>query len=119
MQDVCLNIFQNQITILLGHNGAGKTTTMSILTGMLPPTKGTAIINGYDIRTDMQKIRHGLGLCPQHNILFDNFTVYEHLYFYGQLKGISKSEIENEINKYINLLGFEDKVCIKGCNVLV
>ena len=43
----------------------------SILTGLFPPTEGTAYIHGKDIRTDMDDIRHNLGTCPQHNVLFD------------------------------------------------
>lgn len=43
----------------------------SILTGLFPPTSGTALINGYDIRTDMDSIRTYLGMCPQHNVLFN------------------------------------------------
>ncbi|KAK2567067.1 ATP-binding cassette sub-family A member 2 [Acropora cervicornis] len=58
-----------KITSFLGHNGAGKTTTMSILTGLFPPTEGTAYIYGCDIRMDMDKIRRSLGMCPQHNVL--------------------------------------------------
>ena len=69
-----LNLYEGQITSFLGHNGAGKTTTMSILTGLFPPTAGTAYIYGCDIRNDMDKIRRSLGMCPQHNVLFDRFV---------------------------------------------
>lgn len=71
MNGLALNLYEGQITSFLGHNGAGKTTTMSILTGLFPPTSGTAFIYGEDIRFDMDNIRHNLGLCPQHNVLFD------------------------------------------------
>ena len=81
-----LEIYQGQITALLGHNGAGKTTTMSILTGLFTPTGGTAIINGNNILTDMDLIRDSLGICPQHNILFGRLTVREHLTFFIRLK---------------------------------
>jgi ABC-type proline/glycine betaine transport system ATPase subunit len=64
----------------------GKTTTMSILTGLFPPSSGTAYINGYSILTDMERIRDSLGLCPQHNVLFDKLTVREHLKFFVNLK---------------------------------
>lgn len=46
----------------------------SILTGLFPPSTGTAIINGMDIRYQMDGIRQQLGLCPQHNILFDRYV---------------------------------------------
>ncbi|KAG5683919.1 hypothetical protein PVAND_013177 [Polypedilum vanderplanki] len=106
-----LNIYEDQITILLGHNGAGKSTTMSMLTGLFPPTSGTAYINGHDIRSDLNSVRGSLGLCPQHNVLFNELTVREHIIFFTKLKGIKdKQEIEQEIRKYVNLLGLGPKM---------
>ncbi|KAF2898000.1 hypothetical protein ILUMI_08174 [Ignelater luminosus] len=109
VKDLSLNMYKDQITVLLGHNGAGKTTTMSMLTGMFPPTSGTAIVGGYDIRKDMTRVRESLGLCPQHNILFDELTVREHLYFYSRLKGLGRNLVEDEINKYVDLLELQPK----------
>ena len=86
MDGLSLQMYKGQITALLGHNGAGKTTTMSILTGLFTPTSGSAHINGKSILTDMDAIRESLGLCPQHNVLFDRLTVQEHLEFFINLK---------------------------------
>ncbi|CAO1386925.1 unnamed protein product [Diamesa serratosioi] len=106
-----LNMFEDQITVLLGHNGAGKTTTMSMLTGMFPPTAGTAYIDGKDIRYDIDEIRSSLGLCPQHNVLFNELTVKEHFIFFSRLKGINNTNAINaEINKYVNLLELAPKL---------
>lgn len=58
---------------------------ISHYTGFLPPTSGTAYINGYNIRTNLETIRASLGLCPQHNVLFDTLTVKEHLMFFAQV----------------------------------
>lgn len=55
------------------------------LPGLFPPSSGRAYINGYDICQDMALIRRSLGLCPQHDVLFDNLTVREHLLFYAQV----------------------------------
>ncbi|CAL1544560.1 unnamed protein product [Lymnaea stagnalis] len=102
-----LNMYEGQITALLGHNGAGKTTTMSMLTGFYPPTSGTAMINGYDIRGEISEVRSSLGLCPQHDVLFDNLTVEEHVIFFGMLKGVPKSDIlaqSSEMLKDMELL---------------
>ncbi len=85
-------MYKGQITALLGHNGAGKTTTMSILTGLFTPTTGNAYINGYSVLTEMDLIRRSLGICPQHNVLFDRLTVYEHLAFFSMLK-VSTSNV--------------------------
>ncbi|CAB4007510.1 ATP-binding cassette sub-family A member 3-like [Paramuricea clavata] len=103
------NMFKGQITSLLGHNGAGKTTTMSILTGLFPPSSGTAYINGYSILTDMERIRDSLGLCPQHNVLFDKLTVREHLKFFVNLKGKFGPEAEQEIDSMIVDIQLADK----------
>ena len=55
------------------------------ITGFLEPSGGTAIVNGYDIQTDIANVRKTLGLCPQHNILFDQLTVEEHLKFFAKV----------------------------------
>uniref|UniRef100_A0A673D0D2 P-type phospholipid transporter n=1 Tax=Sphaeramia orbicularis TaxID=375764 RepID=A0A673D0D2_9TELE len=104
-----VDFYENQITSFLGHNGAGKTTTMSILTGLFPPTSGTAIINGYDIHTDMDRIRMYLGMCPQHNVLFNELTVEEHIYFYARLKGRSREEVKVEMDQMIKDVGLPHK----------
>ncbi|CAL8346561.1 unnamed protein product [Merluccius merluccius] len=106
-----LNIafYEGQITSLLGHNGAGKTTTMSILTGLYPPTSGTAFINGRDIRTEMDEIRTSLGMCPQHNILFSHLTVEEHILFYSLLKGRSLEDAQREVESMLDDLELPHK----------
>ena len=50
--------------------------------GLFPPTSGTAYINDYDIRTNIDDVRHSLGMCPQYDLLFEELTVEEHLYFF-------------------------------------
>lgn len=109
-----LNMYEDQITVLLGHNGAGKTTTMSMLTGMISPTSGTAIVNGKDIRRDINAVRSSIGLCPQHNILFDDLTVREHIDFFSRLKGLEKKDVEREVEKYVRLLKLENKIDAKA-----
>uniref|UniRef100_A0A8B9KP77 ABC transporter domain-containing protein n=1 Tax=Astyanax mexicanus TaxID=7994 RepID=A0A8B9KP77_ASTMX len=104
-----LDFYQDHITSFLGHNGAGKTTTMSILTGLFAPTSGTAYVNGFDIRRDMDTIRKKLGMCPQHNVLFNELTVEEHIYFYARLKGRSSGEVKQEIEQMIKDVGLPHK----------
>lgn len=87
-----IDIYEGQITALLGHNGAGKTTTMSIITGMIGATSGKVLINKEDIRYNMNKVRSSLGLCPQQNLQFTDLTVLEHLAFFAMLKGLSRSQ---------------------------
>lgn len=65
---------------MLGHNGAGKTTTMSIISGIIPKTEGTISVNGEE---NINKYRHKIGYCPQHNIILPYFTCLEHFVFFG------------------------------------
>lgn len=53
--------------------------------GLLPPTSGTALVNGHDIRTALHRVHDSLGICPQHDILFDQLTVREHLTFFTKV----------------------------------
>uniref|UniRef100_A0A3Q1J7B9 ABC transporter domain-containing protein n=1 Tax=Anabas testudineus TaxID=64144 RepID=A0A3Q1J7B9_ANATE len=104
-----LGFYEGQITSFLGHNGAGKTTTMSILTGLFPPTSGTAYILGRDIRTELSTIRQSLGVCPQHNVLFSMLTVEEHIWFYARLKGLSEEQVKGEIEQILQDTGLPHK----------
>ncbi|CAG7785272.1 unnamed protein product, partial [Allacma fusca] len=104
-----IEFYQDQITSFLGHNGAGKTTTISLLTGLFPPTKGTATIYGSDITKDMEGARKNIGVCPQYNILFDKLTVSEHIIFFSGLKGKKQRVTETELNMILNDLGIPGK----------
>ncbi|KAF0293021.1 ATP-binding cassette sub-family A member 3 [Amphibalanus amphitrite] len=108
VNNVSLNMYEGQITALLGHNGAGKTTTMSVLVGLFPASSGTALINGYDIRTEVDEVRASLGICPQHDVLFDELTVAEHIRFFCTLKGYD-GDYREEIDNMLNILQLEDK----------
>uniref|UniRef100_A0A8P0PI43 ATP binding cassette subfamily A member 17 n=2 Tax=Canis lupus familiaris TaxID=9615 RepID=A0A8P0PI43_CANLF len=109
VKGLTMNLYQGQITVLLGHNGAGKTTMCCMLTGVLAPSSGWVYINGYDISCNVAQIRKSMGWCPQHDILFDNFTVAEHLYFYARLKGLSCHKCPEEVQRMLHVLGLEDK----------
>uniref|UniRef100_K3WG92 ABC transporter domain-containing protein n=1 Tax=Globisporangium ultimum (strain ATCC 200006 / CBS 805.95 / DAOM BR144) TaxID=431595 RepID=K3WG92_GLOUD len=110
VKGLSLKLYEGQITCLLGHNGAGKTTLMSMLTGMLPPTSGTAWVNGYSITKDMGRIRQSLGYCPQHSVLYPELTVEEHLRFYGHVKGLHDPvALSLEVKKKIEEVGLTEK----------
>ena len=81
------------------HNGAGKTTTINMLTGMLPITSGDAYVFGHSAKYDMSSIREIMGICPQHDILWDQLTGKEHLQLFAGLKGMNPAEIQEEALK--------------------
>ncbi|XP_019327449.1 PREDICTED: ATP-binding cassette sub-family A member 13 [Aptenodytes forsteri] len=100
VKDLSLTFHRGQITALLGPNGAGKTTVISLLTGLYPPSSGTIIINGKDIRSDLAAIRTELGVCPQYDVLFNILTVREHLLLYGSVKapGWTKERLNQQVS---------------------
>ncbi|OQR71608.1 ATP-binding cassette sub-family A member 1-like [Tropilaelaps mercedesae] len=110
VNDLSLDLYANQITMLLGHNGAGKTTAMNILTGLFAPSEGEVYINGFNVRKETRKARAGVGLCLQHNVLFNELTVYEHLDFFANLKDAPRSTIAGDIQRFLEKLGLTPKV---------
>ena len=92
-------MYNGQIFALLGHNGAGKTTALSMLTGLLSSTSGQCEVFGHDLFNDMTNVRRFLGVCPQHNVLFDLLTPEEHLDIFCDFKGVDKKTKKEEIKK--------------------
>ena len=109
VDSISLRMFEEQITVLLGHNGAGKSTTMSMMVGLFPSSSGDVKINGHSVTTDLEGARQSLGLCPQFDVLWDMLTVREHLYFFGRLKGMSGAALTKEIDSYLKDLDLETK----------
>ncbi|KAF5734705.1 ABC transporter A family member 7 [Tripterygium wilfordii] len=99
---------------MLGPNGAGKTSFISMMIGLTKPTAGAAYVEGLDIRTDMEGIYTSMGVCPQHDLLWETLTGREHLLFYGRLKNLKGSELTQAVEeslKSVNLFhgGVADK----------
>ncbi|XP_050379018.1 ABC transporter A family member 7-like isoform X3 [Argentina anserina] len=76
---------------MLGPNGAGKTSFINMMIGLTPSTSGTAFVQGLEINTQMDKIYTSMGVCPQHDLLWETLTGREHLLFYGRLKNLKGS----------------------------
>nr|XP_035141708.2 phospholipid-transporting ATPase ABCA7 isoform X4 [Callithrix jacchus] len=113
LRGLSLDFYQSHITAFLGHNGAGKTTTLSILSGLFPPSGGSAFILGHDVRSSMAAIRPHLGVCPQYNVLFDMLTVGEHIWFYGRLKGLSAAAVGPERDRLLQDVGLVPKQSVQ------
>uniref|UniRef100_K3XDI3 ABC transporter domain-containing protein n=1 Tax=Globisporangium ultimum (strain ATCC 200006 / CBS 805.95 / DAOM BR144) TaxID=431595 RepID=K3XDI3_GLOUD len=109
-----LVMYKDQITCLLGHNGAGKTTLISMLTGMTAPSGGDATFRGMSLNDDMDDIRESLGICFQHDVLFGQLTVEEHLLIFGQIKGYVDEELKAVVENQIREVGLTEKRHVKS-----
>jgi len=110
LDGLTLDIPMGECLGLLGPNGAGKSTLAHLLCGLAEPTSGHATVSGYDIRTDMPSVRTVLGLCPQHEIVWDDLTVAEHLLFYLRLKNVPSNYELYESDRILSSVGlFHDK----------
>ncbi len=109
-----LDLYEGQCSVLLGHNGAGKSTTIAMLTGLVPPTAGEAWVRGKRLTQEMGGIRQDMGLCPQHDTLWDDLTVTEHLELFGTLKGVAAARLKEEVARWIEEVGLGEKAHVEA-----
>ena len=102
-----LEIEQGELFCLLGVNGAGKTTAIKMLTCLTAPTKGEALVGGYSITREPEKVKRIIGVSPQETAVAPNLTVEENLAFIGGIHGFSKEKTGRKIQELTSLLGLE------------
>ena len=89
---------------LLGPNGAGKTTVIRVLTTLLAPTEGRALVAGFDVRTESLSVRASIGYIPQAISVDGALTAYENLDFYGRVTGVPRRERRERIAQAIETM---------------
>lgn len=114
VRGLSLALPQGECFGMLGPNGAGKTSFINMMIGLIKPTSGTAYVEGLNIRTNMDGIYSNMGVCPQHDLLWNTLTGREHLLFYGRLKNLKGSALTQAVEeslKSVNLFngGVADK----------
>jgi len=100
-----LKVKEGEIFGLLGPNGAGKTTTVRMLCCLIKPTTGKAFVGGYEIGEDAMRIREMVGLLPEAPGLYGELSAYRNLEFYAKLYGVSKRKREENIERFLKMLG--------------
>ncbi|GAB5581250.1 ABC-type organic anion transporter ABCA8 isoform X5 [Prionailurus iriomotensis] len=103
LRNLSFDIYEGQITALLGHSGTGKSTLMNILCGLCPPSDGFASIYGHRVSEidEMFEARKMIGFCPQLDIHFDVLTVEENLSILASIKGIPANNVIQEVQKVL------------------
>ena len=87
-----LTVEQGELLAFLGPNGAGKTTTIRMLTGLIQPTEGSAVIDGYDVVREPLAVKERVGVVPQRSNLYAELSLRDNLIFCGKLYGLSRRQ---------------------------
>jgi len=107
VKGVNVKMFDSQIFVMLGHNGAGKSTVISMLTGLIEKSQGEAKCYDVDLFEEMDEVREFMGVCPQHDVLFDYLTPREHLDIFYDFKGGNPETKQREIDDLIENSGLQ------------
>jgi ABC-2 type transport system ATP-binding protein len=109
VNDVSFSVEKGEIFGFLGPNGAGKSTTMMILTTLLKPTSGEALISGFDVTANPKKVRENIGYVQQETTVDEYLTGRENLLLQAKLNHIPKNEIKKRIDEVLELIELVDK----------
>ncbi|XP_051681851.2 ATP-binding cassette sub-family A member 6 isoform X1 [Oryctolagus cuniculus] len=110
LKGLFFDIYEGQITAILGHSGAGKSSLLNILNGLSVPTQGSVTIYNKNVSEmqDLEEIRKKTGVCPQFNVQFDILTVKENLSLFAKIKGIHPQKVEQEVQRILLELDMKD-----------
>lgn len=103
-----LDVPQGSICCFLGPNGAGKSTTVKMLTGLLLPTSGQAVVAGHDVSSEALVVKRLIGVLPESLGLFGTLTVEEHLHLCGPIYGLSRAETHSRTDQLLRALALDD-----------
>jgi len=106
---ISFQVEEGEIFGLLGPNGAGKTTSISMLTGLFPPTSGSAKIGGYDIQKEPLKAKQITGLVPQDLALYPTLSARANLNFFGRVYGLRGKDLKERVSDVLHIVGLADR----------
>jgi ABC-2 type transport system ATP-binding protein len=109
VKGISFEVQEGEVFGLLGPNGAGKTQTISMLTGVIEPTSGTARIGGHDIRSDMDKAKKINGLVPQDLALYPTLSARANLNFFGRIYGLSGKDLKERVEDVLRIVALTER----------
>ena len=110
---VSFAIEEGEIFSLLGPNGAGKTTTISVVSCLLQPTSGDAIIGGHSVTRESMEVRKIIGVVPQDIALYHMLSARENLVFWGRMYGMGGAQLKQRVDEVLEQIGLTDKANVK------
>ncbi len=105
---ITFQVKRGEIFGFLGANGAGKSTAIRMLCGLLTPTSGKAVVAGFDVFRESEKIKKNIGYMSQRFSLYEDLTPVENIRFYGGIYGLSRQQIKTRTEILISQLNLED-----------
>jgi ABC-2 type transport system ATP-binding protein len=109
VNDVSFSIIEGEIFSLLGPNGAGKSTTINMLSCLLQPTSGDAIICGHSVVKEAMAVKKVIGIVPQDIALYHNLSARENLTFWGRMYGLDGAPLKRRVDEVLALIGLTDR----------
>jgi ABC-2 type transport system ATP-binding protein len=109
VQGVSFAVQRGDIFSLLGPNGAGKTTTISMLSTLLRPDQGDALVFGKSIRSDPMAVKAVLGVVPQEIALYEDLSALENLIFWGKMYGLRGGALKRRVDEVLEIIGLTDR----------
>eukprot|EP01043_Picozoa_sp_COSAG02_P062757 COSAG02_NODE_8737_length_2459_cov_1.521610_3_plen_105_part_01 len=85
-----------------------------MITGLIPPSSGEAIVRGKSIKSEMDQIRQSMGVCPQHDVLFPELNVRQHLEVFAAFKNVPNADIPEAVDEMIARVGLKEKAQVKS-----
>jgi len=109
VRGVSFEIAPGEIYSLLGPNGAGKTTTISMLTGLVTPTRGDAFMNGFSVSKEVNRVKEIIGVVPQEIALYPTITARENLRFWGKMYGLRGKKLSERVDVALEIAGLVNR----------
>lgn len=109
VDNISFRVEEGEVYGFLGANGAGKSTTIKMLTGILEPTFGDAIVAGYSIKNQPEMVKRNIGYMSQKFSLYNDLSVEENIEFFSGVYGISDSKLDERKKWILNIAGLEGK----------
>jgi ABC-2 type transport system ATP-binding protein len=109
VQGVSFDVRAGEIFSLLGPNGAGKSTIISMLSCLLEPTQGDALVMGHSILREQMAVKEAIGVIPQEIALYENLSARENLNFWGKMYGLRGAALRQRVDEVLEVIGLAER----------